>query len=385
MSTTDSGYTEMPPELLQRISLLEPYASAVVAQQLTDGTVNDLDGLYYTLDQAEQGYYSDGSYGEELDALNLNPQERQQRIVEAAKNHFAQMDAGNQYGRTRFEDRATIGDRAAYEEEGRVMGPDGQPMNGKYGWVIDDDTGYLLFLPEDAVIVHEPNGETKTMTRAEWHADLLNIKRRGATFEKIHHTTPVAGMPATGAGIMELEDGWIVSISDESGHYQPSAENQYEAISALEEGGYSMQRPVSADESPDGVEGYRDATVSLTGADGGGRPTSKSAWLRQMAADNPNFSADELELRWEQFQQTQGNEMQARLKDAAQREMMARFAQQAVSPDELQNSGRYVYDNQRNLYRDEQTFNYLSIRGEVVYYYDSESGNYVDENGEPVS
>jgi hypothetical protein len=376
----------MPDGLQQRLEALDPYPAAVVAQQIDEGYLNDLPSLLAAVEQAESGAYASG-YGDELPTLHLSPGERAQHIVYAATNKMAKMDEGGRYGRTRYEDRDTIADRAAYPEDGRVFGADGQPMNGRYAWVIDDATGYLLFLPENAVVVHEADGRTMTMSREDWVADLPALKARGATYEKIHHTTPVAGMPVTGAGIMELQDGWIVTVTDESGHYQPTAENQYQAMQALEDSGFSLEQPVSAEDSPDGVEGYRGATVRLTGSDGGGRPTSKAEWLDQMKAENPYLSTDELELRWEQFEQTQGNEAQARLKDATQREMMARFAAQAAAPvpaEELQDSGRFVFDEARDLYRDELTYHHYDRQGELVYAYDPQTGKYLTRDGEPV-
>ena len=182
--------------------------------------------------------------------------------------------------------------------------------------------------------------------------------------------------------------GWIVSVSDESGHYRPTAENQYNALVSLEEQGYSLERPVSAEDSPDGVSGYRGTTVSLTGADGGGRPTSKADWLAEEQANNPYLSTGELELRWEQFEQTGGDELLARRRDALNREFLEREAAkvaQRVAPADLAADPNFELDPSNNMFRDLQTYAYYSAdTGELVYQYDPDAATYVDLNGNPV-
>jgi hypothetical protein len=299
----------------------------------------------------------------------------------AATNQMSTQDQGTAYGRTRYDDRDTIDQRAADAEQGRVIDPDGHYMDGTFGWVVDEDTGYLLFLPPDQIIVHFPDGHDEALTRAEFIARKAELRSIQATYEKIHHTTPVAGMPVTGAGIMELQDGWIVSVSDESGHYRPTAENQYNALVSLEEQGYALERPVDAADSPDGVAGYRGTTVSLTGADGGGRPTDKAGWLAEEQARNPYISTDELQLKWEQFEQTGGDEQLARRRDALNREFLAR----QVPPAALAADPNYELDASNGMFRDSQTYAYYSAEtGELVYVFDDASGAYVDTDGNPV-
>jgi hypothetical protein len=303
----------------------------------------------------------------------------------AATNQLATHDEGTAFGRTRYEDRDTIDQRAADVAQGRVVDSNDQYMHGTFGWVVDEQTGYLLFLPPDQIVVHFPDGHDENLTRAEFVSRRAELASIGATYERIHHTTPVAGMPVTGAGIMELQDGWIVSVSDESGHYRPTAENQYNALVALEEQGYALERPVSAADSPDGVAGYRGTTVSLTGADGGGRPTNKAAWLAQEQAANPYMSVDELELKWEQFEQTGGDELLARRRDALNREFLATMAARRVDPETLQADPNFEFDPTNNMFRDNQTYAYYSAEtGEVVYVYDAEEARYVDTEGNPL-
>lgn len=304
---------------------------------------------------------------------------------DAATNRAPKGDQGDEWGRTRYEDRDTIEDRAADVERGRVVGPDGNFMHGTFGWVVDAQTGHLLFLPPDQIVVHFHDRPDEILTRAQWVARHDELQSLHATYERIHHTTPVAGMPVTGAGIMEIEDGWIVRVSDESGHYQPTGQNQYNALVALEQEGYALEQPVSAEDSPDGVAGYRGTTVSLIGADGGGRPNSKAReWMAREARLNPYLSTEELQLKWEQFEQTGGDELLARRRDALNREFLATRVQQ-VAPETLQADPNFEFDPGNGLFRDNQTYDYYSSEtGEIVYVFDTASAQYFDVDGNPL-
>lgn len=349
-----------------------PYGEAYPSESGQTWTHED-DGLHYEHREASQDAVVDDGETDGTPAEDTRG--------EPAYNHSKNL-------RTRLDDRATINERAAHESHGRVTDRDGQNLTGTFGWVIDEETGNLLFLNPDLVVVHIPGQGTRELSRQEF----LNLQHdenrpRGITYERIHHTTPVGAMPVTGAGIMELDDGWIVSVSDSSGHYQPTATNQYNALVALEQDGYALTQSVSAADSPDGVAGYRGATISITGGVGTDqRPTSKAEWIAWERANNPYISEDELTLKWEQFQQTGGNETVARRRDALNHEFAATFQQGEDGSIEwltdLASSPEFQFDPSNGLYLNLRTYAYHSGETlQVVYTYDATTGKYFDRDG----
>jgi hypothetical protein len=360
---SDYTYFSEPVELqevLTRIEALPPRAASWVDRQLEvngdtyydDAAVNGLVGQAEDLDEEalEEG---------DLPALFLTPEERLSQIREriVARIPAYQVQGGGREAQlmrgeddqskhpdwyTRYDDRDTIEDRAAgADEEGRVLDENGAPMDGTWGWVVDHQTGLLLFFPEDEVTLQYPDGRVLVTTRMDGTARFQTAQTKGeaVVMVRTHHTTPVAGMPVTGAGLMTLQDGWIVSVTDESGHYQPSAVNQYEAMESMAEDGASFQRPVRREVGPDGqptetyvpadgwddAEGYRDARVHLTGSGrgAGGRPTGKAGWIDPMGDDNPYVPTGDLDLSAQQFETTEGNEAQIRLKAGLNAEFQA--------------------------------------------------------------
>jgi hypothetical protein len=222
---------------------------------------------------------------------------------------------------TEYEDRATLDDRAAGYEQGRILGPDGEPMNGRWGWVVDAETGLLLFFDPDALILVYPDGteQTTTLDALGGTAGVIGLVKTGYRMRGYHHTSPVAGAPVAGAGQMKLEDGWVVEITDESGHYRPPAENQYGTMEYLSTEGVAFKRPAEWNDE-DEVTGYHDAQVRLTGAGTGARPTDKAEWLEEAHNREPFYPTDDISLSSSQFEQTGGNEAQIRAKQALNKE-----------------------------------------------------------------
>jgi hypothetical protein len=198
---------------------------------------------------------------------------------------------------TRYEDRATIDDRAAQHDEGFVVDKDGYAISGNFGWVMDGQTGaLLLFDPSDNQFF---TADGTAYTKPD-NMSVLDMIQQGYRMRAIHHTTPVAGMPVTGAGMIELDSGRITKITDESGHYRPDAVQQHQAVSSLSEQGYDLAK----------------TEVRLTGNDMTGRPTDKAGWIDAAGATNPDFPTGDVDLRAEQFLQTGGDEYQIRMKQA---------------------------------------------------------------------
>lgn len=175
---------------------------------------------------------------------------------------------------------------------GLVLGSDGAPVTGSYGWVMDPDDGTLYLFPEDyARFLIDSTGEQKVLPLAQ----ALTALRSGQTqnIAAYHHSTPLAGAPVAGAGLMTLDGGRITSVNDVSGHYRDEAEFVHQSLASLEGQGMDLS----------------DTTVDLSGAVlPGGRPGKQ--WL----AENPDLPQEAVSLNWQQFEQTQGNEPQIRRK-----------------------------------------------------------------------
>jgi hypothetical protein len=449
MSVYDEYYSE-PVELqavLTRIEALPPRAGAWVHQELIDnGDVYTSEAAVDALVEQAEGREEDSFSEGDLPALFLTPDERLAQIRERITARIPAYQGGPGGGRerqlmhdesdqaahpgwrTEYADRADIGDRAASgDEAGRVLDENGDPMDGTWGWVMDEATGYLLFFPADEVTLQYPDGRVEVLTRdvgvPRWRA----AQARGVVLVRTHHTTPVAGMPVTGAGIMTLQDGWIVEVTDESGHYQPTAANEYEAVEGMVEQGASFQRPVRREvvigadgqeeeryvpaESWDDSDGYRDATVHLTGSGGGagGRPTGKAEWIDPLHDQNPYVPTGDLDLSAQQFETTEGNEVQIRLKAGLNEEFEAKRGAQLrseagdsepLSAHELGHVAQqgepgahygvregvprnslgegYNFDPERQLFQQEATGHYYSASGELIYQWDPEQGRYYD-------
>jgi hypothetical protein len=59
----------------------------------------------------------------------------------------------------------------------------------------------------------------------------------GLELKGVHHSTPVAGGPVAGAGMLTVKAGQIVDMDDTSGHYKPQAEHLLQTVEWLREKG----------------------------------------------------------------------------------------------------------------------------------------------------
>lgn len=208
---------------------------------------------------------------------------------------------------TQYDDRATMGERAAStSDDGRVLDANGAPVSGSWGWVIDEQTGYLMLFDPRAGEATSPEGVTGPLADL---GGLRQLLQRGFTVRATHHTTPVAGMPVVGAGMITLDQGRITQITDESGHYRPDAVQQWHAMQEL------VGRGVDLDA----------ARIQLTGREmAGNRPTDKQGWIDAAQQTNPDFPTGDVSLTPEQFAQTGGDEYQIRMKQALNEQIRGR-------------------------------------------------------------
>jgi hypothetical protein len=113
--------------------------------------------------------------------------------------------------------------------------------------------------------------------------------------ERIHHSSLVQGEPVAAAGEIEVEEGHIRSISDHSGHYKPTGEMTFNAVSALQDHGALLDTSLVNEEAIN-----KPANVNLVGKDVG---------------------EEEIILTSQQYLQTEGNEEQIRLKNKLNEEI----------------------------------------------------------------
>lgn len=198
------------------------------------------------------------------------------------------------------------------EEGGLLIDDDDEPIDGSWGWVVDEGGDLFLFDPGECWAI-SPEGKYVQIVPGQAQEYL----KRGFTIQSVHHSTPVAGAPVAGAGIMTLRKGKIVEISDQSGHYRPDAAQQFNAIEEMRTSGYDVS----------------EAKVRLTGRDMKGRPTDKTGWIDEAHEANPYFPTDDVMLRPAQFEQTQGDEYQIRAKRGLGDELRARVPEAAASAE----------------------------------------------------
>lgn len=223
------------------------------------------------------------------------------------------------------------------------------------GYVMDPTTGKLhTFDPARIDVVGEDGSLTPDQT-----SNFRMHRAEGRKLQTTHHTTPLAGAAVAGAGMVELKDGAVKQISDESGHYAPTAEHTHQTVRTMAEQGLALQRP-AMDE--DGNEGVKSAKVKLTGYDqirGQGK-----GWLGEHA-DKGMYQKD-LELPYQAFLQTHGNEAQARFKKGAGKELLSKRSKtKAHKPAPMQQAkggdlaGQYITDGNTHTYSQGESENYI--------------------------
>jgi hypothetical protein len=198
---------------------------------------------------------------------------------------------------TFYADDAQRAAMAVEAGDGLLRDVQGDPLDGQYGWVMDPDDGTLYVFADETARVLMSGGETQVMSTT--HAMQALRSGQAQRIAQIHHSTPLAGRPVAGAGMMVVSAGMISSVNDVTGHYRDEAEFVHQSMSELQRQGANLSS----------------AVVDLAGAElPGGRPGKQ--WL----ADS-DLADDEISLTWDQFKQTEGNEPQIRRKAAVVAEL----------------------------------------------------------------
>ena len=172
---------------------------------------------------------------------------------------------------------------------GRLADQGGRYLNGEFGYVVDPQTGFLHVFDLFGVFVQNADG---TWASSNGAAALSHLAAKGS-IAAVHHSSPLAGAPVAGAGIIRVDQGQILSVTDTSGHYAPEAEYTYQTVEALQEQGADLSR----------------ARVTLTGQSSGANRPAGKAWIPD------GTPKDEVSMYASSFLETTGNEPQIRAKE----------------------------------------------------------------------
>lgn len=201
--------------------------------------------------------------------------------------------------------KATIGAGGLLEDaSGQIV--DSAEL-GEHGFVMSGAGDVHLFDQWDHKAV-SADGETVTESRV--HPKNVVFNGDGSTLsgqkaEVVHHTTPLGGAAVAGAGTITAERGILSKLTDQSGHYAPEGEYTHQAVAALAAQGAAMERQVT---TADGETGTKSMTVGLTG---------HKPWIADYnrgAKPGEQMKEGELELPYQAFLTSGGNEAQMRLK-----------------------------------------------------------------------
>jgi hypothetical protein len=116
-------------------------------------------------------------------------------------------------------------------DAGKLVGPDGAPLTGEFGYVVDAQDGALYTFTEGEMWAQTPTGWVNIGGTSK--DVLLKALADGRQIRAVHHSSAISGAPAGGAGTLTVDNGTITKISNESGHYSPEAEYIWQTIEWL--------------------------------------------------------------------------------------------------------------------------------------------------------
>jgi hypothetical protein len=85
----------------------------------------------------------------------------------------------------------------------------------------------------DALDAHAANLEDKSVAEA-MELDPASAGGREAIVEHVHHSSFTGGGSLQGAGELDVKDGWLKTLSNNSGHYQPDMQSSVQSLEALD-------------------------------------------------------------------------------------------------------------------------------------------------------
>ena len=155
---------------------------------------------------------------------------------------------------------------------GVLVGPDAAPaQRGKSLYAMS---------PEGRIVAHQ--GPARTFVDDD----------RGRQTRNVHHSSPFAGADVAHAGHVTVQSGKITHLDDDSGHYRPGEEHSWDAYTRLRDQGLLAK------------DDYARPNMALV--DKRGAKTK----------DDREADAATLRLPFSSYEQTMGNEKQARAKQA---------------------------------------------------------------------
>jgi hypothetical protein len=123
-----------------------------------------------------------------------------------------------------------------------LLGKDGKPLDGSFGYVVDPSDGSLYVFDRSEAYVTK-NGEWVPLKGVQASAAVIKeALAAGEHISWVHHSTPVAGRAVAGAGVIKVQNGVIVEINDESGHYKPEGEYLWQTIEWLAAQGMDVSK-----------------------------------------------------------------------------------------------------------------------------------------------
>lgn len=115
---------------------------------------------------------------------------------------------GKQLVTEHFSEKKKKQSKVEFDTEGQAVNANGT-LDGKQGFVVDPTTGNMHVFKE---------GDNRTV---------------GDKIFMTHHSSPLGGKEAAGAGMVTFNDGQITNITDQSGHYKPEAEFTFQTVQHL--------------------------------------------------------------------------------------------------------------------------------------------------------
>ncbi|WP_033819530.1 hypothetical protein [Kitasatospora sp. MBT63] len=175
------------------------------------------------------------------------------RARSAARNKALPDDVGR--AGTYYYDAAEREELVAHPDcvSGRLLLKNGKPFpSGRYGWVTDagEKSNRLYLFDPKAIAVTDRDGNSifgkkfiPLGTVEQFNTMVKELQRTDIDWyiEFIHHSSVLAGANVGGAGEIIIEEGgYIESMTNKSGHYEPGSEDMYQALGDLSAAGYDI-------------------------------------------------------------------------------------------------------------------------------------------------
>ena len=141
---------------------------------------------------------------------------------------------------------------------GLLYGPDGTTkLHGTFGYVVDPSDGTIYTFNQSEGYVSKGDAwlSLSGLSTPQVTAMIQKALTAGEKVSYVHHSSPLAGQPVAGAGQITVDQGKITNINNESGHYTPQGEYLWQTIEWLKASGMPLDKInvklVAAGEKPE--------------------------------------------------------------------------------------------------------------------------------------